>query len=156
MNVNLTPNRPRSSRRPTCVQWRRLALLPVFALTGCSVNPEDLAQVPTVKVTTRPALQFSWTPDGADLIRVYEGKTAGDGYGPTMVWSIASSTPNGLKSPVEYGTPPKGATEDWPVKELVGGQTYTVVVHRDDPKGTGEGFTNTSNVYKGEQNFVAP
>ena len=43
-----------------------------------------------------------------------------------------------------------------PPTQLVGGQVYTAQVTRLDPKGTGDGFTNTGNRYVGTATFTAP
>lgn len=136
----------------------------VFGITAllcvsCRINPFDSAQVPAVTVTLQSgaAPVISWTPAGAQLVRVYRGATAGDGYTTALVWSIAATAKNSLASGVTYGTAsPPGGTIDVPSQPLVAGETYTVQVTRQDPKGSGDGFTNTRNRYVGTKTFTAP
>src|SRR5687768_5763956 len=97
----------------------RLALLSRFAIgaiatlvSACSSNPNDAAQQPRVTVTQAapgPAV-IAWQPAGAQLVRVYRGSTAGDGYTESLMWSIAASTNNSLPSGVQYGVMPPGGT----------------------------------------------
>lgn len=128
----------------------------VFTL-ACSSHSFDNTQVPVVSVnvsTTAPP-QISFQPNGAQLVRVYRGASAGDGYTTSLVWSIAATSKNSLTSSITYGTVPSGGNVDVPLKPLVLGETYTVQVTREDPKGTGDGFTNTRHRYVGTKTFVA-
>ncbi len=140
--------------RATCMT----TLACVVLLTACDVNPYDASQVPQVRVTPTVGASrvvISWQPEGAQLVRVYAGSVAGDGYTTTLVWSIAAIGSNTLVSGVDYGAlTPTGGRIDVPAKALVSGQTYTVQVTRADPKGSGDGFTNTSNHYVGTQTFT--
>lgn len=134
---------------------RALALL--LMLAACDVNPFDPAQQPTVSITGASlptTVTISWQPAGAQLVRVYRGSTAGDGYTSTLVWSIAATTVNSLPSGVVYGTTPSGGRIDVASQALAAGETYTVQVTRQDPKGSGDGFTNTSNRYVGTATFT--
>ena len=139
---------------------RFLPLLALVALgaAACDSNPYDASQKPVVSVSTASggAPVVSWTPAGAQLVRLYVGPQAGDGYGPALIWSVASPTyGNTLSSPVTVGVTPAGATVDVPLAgPLQAGQTYTVEVTRADPKGTGDGFTNTRNRYVGTATFT--
>ena len=136
---------------------RALAVaLAVALLSGCDANPFDEAEVPVVTVQAGAPPSFTWAPDGAQLLRVYRGDRAGDGYGPDLVWSVAAADGrNGLRGPVAYGVEPPGADTDWPPRALGEGQTYTVEVRRFDAAGSGDGFTNTRNDYVGTATFVA-
>lgn len=137
---------------------RALCALPALLVTlACDSNPFDAAQQPSVKVTaaSASAVVIQWQPAGAQLVRVYRGSTAGDGYGENLMWSIAASSKNGIASSVQYGALPSGATTDVAAKPLVAGETYTAQVTRSDPKGSGDGFTNTSNRYVGTATFTA-
>jgi len=136
--------------------FRLLAL--ATAATACDVNPYDASQRPTVAVTpinTSPFVVISWQPSGAQLVRVYRGSVAGDGYGESLMWSIAANGDNSLVSGVPYGDgSPSGGSTDVPAKPLVHGERYTVEVTRRDPKGSGGGFTNTGNRYVGTATFT--
>ncbi len=123
---------------------------------ACDRNPYDPAQQPRVTVTVRAGVPvIEWQPSGAQLVRVYQGATAGDGYGERLMWSIAATTRNSLASGVAYGAAPAGGTTDVAARPLLAGETYTVQVTRQDPRGTGDGFTNTGNRYVGTTTFVA-
>jgi hypothetical protein len=137
----------------------RAASLMLLMLHGaaCSINPHDPAQQPRVTVVQAaadPAVTVHWQPEGAQLVRVYRGPVAGDGYGDSLMWSIAATDANGLQSGVAYGASPAAGTTDVPAKPLVAGETYTAQVIRRDPRGAGEGFTNTSNRYVGTATFT--
>lgn len=139
---------------------RSFLLLTALAVVGaaCDSNPYDASQKPVVSVSTASGGMpvVSWTPAGAQLVRLYVGPQAGDGYGPALVWSIGSASyGNTLTSPVTVGTTPEGATVDVPLAApLQAGQTYTVEVTRADPKGSGDGFSNTRNRYVGTATFT--
>lgn len=138
-------------------RFRIIALLLTVTATACDRNPYDPTQQPRVTVTTTSSpVLISWQPGGAQLVRVYRGATAGDGYTTALVWSLAASSKNSLSSGVAYGTAaPAGGATDVPAKPLVAGDSYTVQVTRQDPKGTGDGFTNNSNRYVGTRTFTA-
>jgi hypothetical protein len=133
--------------------------LPVL-LSRCDSNSFDSAQVPRVTATPNlslPVVFFTFLPDSVQQIRVYRGATAGDGYTDALVWSLVATAKNSIRSGVEYGrAAAAGAMTDVPAKPLLAGQTYTVQVTRADPKGTGDGFTNTSNRYVGTATFAIP
>lgn len=139
---------------------RRCALVVAAVLAiACDVNPFDRTQVPRITVTpviAAPLVVIAWTPTGANLVRVYKGTTAGQGYGQDLVWSIAATSGNSLMSSVEYGESAGlvGATTDVAAKALILGQPYTVQVSRQDPKGSGDGFTSTGNRYVSTQTFT--
>lgn len=125
-----------------------------LALAGCDSNPFDPAQVPVVTVRGGAPPEIAWTPGDAQIVRVYRGTTAGDGYTPDLVWDVAAgSGSNGLTSPIRYGVPPAGSQAS-AATPLVAGQPYTVWVLRDDTRGSGDGFTNTRNRYTGTATFV--
>ena len=102
-----------------------LALAASATLAACDTHPYDAAERPTVRVTVDAGGPVvAWTPPGAMLVRVYAGATAGDGYGPALVWSVASTDgANGIAGPVAYGTLPAGGTVDVAARPLVAGQT---------------------------------
>ena len=134
----------------------RAGALALVAATACDRNPYDPAQQPRVTVAYRAGVPvIEWQPSGAQLVRVYRGATAGDGYGDRLVWSIAATTGNSLVSGVAYGAAPSGGTTDVAARPLLAGETYTAQVTRQDPRGTGDGFTNTGNRYVGTTTFVA-
>jgi hypothetical protein len=64
--------------------WRRAIITLVVSLTtACDINPYDHTQEPKVTITQAavgPAVTIEWQPAGAQLIRVYRGSVAGDGY----------------------------------------------------------------------------
>ncbi|MCC6243594.1 MAG: hypothetical protein IT353_12185 [Gemmatimonadaceae bacterium] len=128
-----------------------------FALAACDVNPYDATQQPRVSVAASATPVITWQPEGAQLVRVYRGTTAGDGYTSALVWSIAATSSNSLRSGVSYGaSAPTGGTIDVPATALVPGAVYTVQVTRRDPEASGDGFTNTANRYVGTATFAAP
>ena len=157
-DLMFAPHRCRSWVRRALHVVVRLLLAPYVA--SCDVNPFDAAQVPRVTVSSGAAaakVVIAWQPAGARLVRVYRGASAGDGYSEALVWSIASTGSNTLASGIEYGTAsPVGGTTDVPARPLSAGQSYTVEVTRDDPKGRGDGFTNTHNRYVGTATFAFP
>ena len=129
-------------------------LLPI----SCSVNPFDQNQVPIIGIQQEGELMINWTPGGARDVRVLKGRV--DPKDPkqtrppsqNVMWSIGMQE-QPVRSPVTYGKKQEGtwASEAQP---LVSGETYTVYVLRDDPKGSGDGFTNTRNVYEAVAVFV--
>lgn len=129
----------------------------VACLAACDVNPFDPAQQPVVTVSVADgATRIDWTPSGAQLVRVWRGAAPGDGYGEALMWSVgASDYRNSLMSPLTVGVVPSGAQEDWPLRALVPGAVYTAEVTRRDPRGRGDGFTNTGNRYVGTATFTA-
>ena len=134
-----------------------LAVLALAALgAGCDSHPYDASQKPVVTVSAASGTAaIAWSPAGAQLVRIYRGATAGDGYGPSLVWSVASTGgANGIAGPVTVGTVPPGAALDGPAQPLVAGETYTAEVTRADPKGSGDGFTGTRRRYAGTATFV--
>ncbi len=137
---------------------RTILLTASLALVAACGNSFDKSQVPSITVTpviALPLVRIAWTPEGAALVRVYKGTQAGSGYGDALVWSIAASGKNSLQSGVEYGTTiPVGGVTDVAAKPLTPGQPYTVEITRADPRGTGDGFTNTSNRYVGTKTFT--
>jgi hypothetical protein len=130
-----------------------VAMLLLCVMACGDSNPYDATQKPVVTAT--PAGVISWTPANAHIVRVYKGDTPGDSYDARLIWSIGANTKNSIQSPVTFGVVPAGATIDFPKKEdLKSGEKYTVVVTRADPKGEGDGFTNTSNSYVGNFTFT--
>lgn len=128
-----------------------------LALAACDVNPYDATQQPRVSVAAGAPVVISWQPEGAQLVRVYRGSTAGDGYTSALVWSIAATSSNSLRSGVVYGaSAPTGGTIDVAPVALVPGAVYTVQITRRDVKASGDGFTNTANRYVGTATFAAP
>ncbi len=127
-----------------------------LVVVACDRNPYDAAQRPRVTIGSATApVVISWQPAGAQLVRVYRGSAAGDGYTTSLMWSITASSMNSLLSGVSYGAvAPGGGTTDVAARPLVTGERYTVQVTRQDPKGSGDGFTNTRNRYVGTLAFT--
>lgn len=111
-----------------------------FLLCGCSSDTFDMTQVPRITVTpivAAPVVRFSWTPEGAQLIRVYRGTSAQQGISDDLMWSVTATGPNSIRSGLEYGTSaPSGGTVEVTAKPLALGQPYTVQVSRLDPAGS--------------------
>src|SRR5688572_307712 len=109
---------PLSNRGPRALVWlsRLASPLLVMLLAGCDTNPFDPAQQPEVTVTdlSVAGIFIEWQPAGAQLVRVYRGSIAGDGYGESLMWSIAANTKNSLMSGVRYGASPTEGTTDVP------------------------------------------
>lgn len=138
---------------------QRAGMLSLALCLACDSNPFDQAEVPQITVTpvfALPIVRFSWTPQGAQLVRVYKGRVAGDGYGPDLMWSLAATGKNTIQSGIEYGTTvAPGAALDVSAQALVNGQAYTVQISRQDPKANGsDGFTNNANRYVATQMFI--
>lgn len=135
---------------------RAVVLACALAVVGCDVNPYDASQRPVVAITiggVGAPVRIAWQPAGAQLVRVY----AGNGDPGTLVWSVSAAGVNTLVSGLDYGdVSPAGGSTDVPAQPLTAGGTYTVEVTRRDPKGSGDGFTNTSNRYVGTVRFTAP
>ena len=134
------------------------ALLLIFC--SCSVNPFDQQQVPVIGVKQEQGkLLINWIPQGARDVRVLNGKI--DPKDPKntrppsqgVMWSM-SMKEKPVISPVTYGITQKGTVSS-EATPLIVGKTYTVYVLRDDPKGSGDGFTNTRNVYEAVAVFIA-
>jgi hypothetical protein len=124
-------------------------------LSGCAGwHPYDESQVPII--TVGPGLQpvISWTPSEAYELHVYEGTEDGDGFGVLWTAKMGGGYENSLLSPVTYGVAPEGA-DLAPAPPLEEGKGYTITVTRKDPKGEGEGFSNTRHRYVGKLTFVA-
>ena len=139
---------------------RMTRLLPAVGLLllACDSNPYDRTQIPTISIVpviAAPLVVISWTPAGAQQVRVYKG-TIANGQSDLLVWSITGSGVNSLVSGIEYGTtnPPGGAV-DVAAKPLVAGQPYTVQVSRVDPKGgSSGGLTAAGARYQNTQTFT--
>jgi hypothetical protein len=122
---------------------------------GCAgMHSFDDDEVPVITVGKGLRPVISWTPDAAWELSVYEGAEDGDGFG--VIWSAKANGgyENNLKSPVTYGVAPPGSDVRG-APPLEAGKTYTVTVHRKDPKGGGDGFQNTRRRYVGKKTFVA-
>lgn len=140
--------------RPTI--YLAIALFLAVTRLHCSVNPFDESQVPIIEVFSEDSsMRIAWTPNNAYRIRIYEGSYDGtDGYSG-VVWSATfDEYANGIRSPYEIGMSQDGVevTGDG---VFTSGQMYTITVRRKDPKGSGDGFTNTNNNYIASQPFVA-
>jgi len=136
------------------------ALLCALTITGCDVNPFDASQQPVVAVSSAGAeapVRISWQPAGAQFVRVHAGAAIGTAAATPLVWSVVATGTNSLASGLAYGdTAPVGGSTDLPARPLTAGATYTVQVTRQDPRGSGDGFTNTNNRYVGTAVFTAP
>lgn len=127
---------------------------------SCAINPFDEAQVPVIGVKYDGGrLLLRWQPQGAWHVRVLEGvvdpKDSKNTRPPSrgVMWSL-SKEDRSVRSPVTYGVSQEGVYSS-EAKALVPGTTYSVYVLREDPKGSGGGFTNTHNVYEAVAVFVA-
>ncbi|MGB3543936.1 hypothetical protein [Rubrivirga sp.] len=134
----------------------RLACLSLLFLVGCDVNPFDESQQPSVRVQAGSPPVFSWVPQGARSVQVFRGANVTDALEGAQVWAVvATDGENGIQSPVTYGVIPEGGENNVSARALEAGQPYTVYVRRDDPRGTGDGFTNTNNEYSDAATFIA-
>ena len=114
----------------------------------------DKGQVPVISVGEGLRPVISWTPGEAFVLDVYEGSEDGDGFGVIWTARVGSGYENNLRSPVTYGIPPPGSDVS-EAPPLEPDKTYTVTVFRKDPKGQGDGFSNTRHRYVGKLTFVA-
>lgn len=130
-----------------------------LSFVSCSVNPYDKSEEPVIGISQENGLKINWAPQGAWHVRVLEGivdpKDPANTRPPSagVMWSIAKES-SSVQSPLSYGQKQEGTTSS-DAKPLVSGRTYTVYVLREDPKGSGGGFTNTHNVYEATAVFVA-
>lgn len=122
-------------------------------LAGCG-HLYDRAEEPVVVVGRGVRPVISWTPPDAWELNLYRGSEDGDSFGSIWNAKMGGGYENTLPSPVTFGVPPEGS-EVAGAPPLEPGQTYTVVVHRSDPRGTGDGFTRTGHRYIGMATFVA-
>lgn len=134
-----------------------LALTFVYLISGCDLNPHDPNQVPIITVSTGLTPSISWIPQGAARISIYPGTEELENYDPLTAWHINKDTlENQIQSPVVFAQARLDQYTEWrPATALLNGEVYTVVIYRDDPRGTGSGFQNTHNIYKSTQTFVA-
>lgn len=133
-----------------------LPLLALAILPACDQNPYDASQKPTLTVSAASMPVFAWTPAGARYLRVYAGTSWQNGLAP-IVWDVTAraDAKNALAGPITYGVVPATGQENVAATPLVAGQPYVAEVFRDDPRGSGDGFTNTSNTYRDTVVFVA-
>lgn len=131
-----------------------VVVLAAIVFWQMGVHLWDDSQVPIITVSEGLNPVFTFTPDAAYELNVYEGSEDGDGLG--VLWNARGpgSFENNLHSPVTYGVPPEGF-EGQTAEPLEVGKTYTVVIFRKDPKGQGDGFTNTRHRYVGSTTFTA-
>ena len=66
---------------------------------------------------------FSWTGGNARMLTVMSSGEAG-----ANMWGIMTIAPSDFASPVTYGEVPSGAIEVFPLKPLVAGTTYQVMI----------------------------
>lgn len=127
----------------------------VLLISGCAGwHPYDNSQVPTVTVGKGLMPLISWTPAEAYELHVYAGEEDGDGIGVLWTAKMGGGYENTLISPITYGITPPGA-DLAPAPPLEKDKTYTITVIRKDPKGEGDGFSNTRHRYVGKVTFVA-
>lgn len=133
----------------------------LLVASSCSINPYDSAQEPRIAVdTTGDQLMISWEPASAWHVRLLEGSI--DPKDPKhsrppmagLMWGLSEGTKQSVRSPVRYGEMQEGTIAHGRGLPLERGKTYTVYVLRHDPKGTGDGFTNTRNTYEAVVEFV--
>lgn len=133
-------------------------LLTLCLLASCSINPYDKAQEPRITAawTDDGRLEISWKPQNAWHVRVLEGEV--DPKDPKhsrppmlgLMWGL-SERDVPVTSPVIYGESQPGTNIHGRSEPLDRSKTYTVYVVRRDPKGSGDGFTNTHNMYEAVQ-----
>ena len=141
------------------IQVLVLVALVFLPFISCSINPYDRAQQPVIGINQEDGLRINWAPQGAWHVRVLKGVVNPEDPENTrppsrgVMWSIAKAE-SSVRSPLSYGQKQEG-TSSSDAAPLVPGETYTVYVLREDPKGSGGGFTNTHNVYEATAVFVA-
>ncbi len=134
---------------------QKLLLGFLLATAGCGgAHLFDADEVPTVEVGVGLRPLISWSPPEAYELNVYRGDRDGDGIGALWTARGPGGYENNLRAPVTYGVPPPDS-EVAGAPPLEAGQTYTAVVVRKDPKGSGDGFFNTRHRYVGRRTFVA-
>ena len=135
--------------------WLISTMILTLLLGGCAGwHLYDSSQVPVVTVSQGLQPVISWTPNEAYLLQVYEGEEDGDGLGVLWTARMGGNYENDLISPVTYGIAPPEA-DIAPAPPLEEDKTYTITITRKDPKGTGDGFTNTRHRYVGKVTFIA-
>jgi hypothetical protein len=133
--------------------WIALVVAILIVTSGC-VSLYDSSQVPVITVSKGLQPVISWTPAEAYELHIYEGTEDGDGFGVLWTAKMGGGYANTLISPITYGIEPPG-TDLAPAPTLEEGKSYTITVHRKDPKGQGDGFTATGHRYMGKITFVA-
>jgi hypothetical protein len=124
-------------------------------LAACAgLHLYDKSQEPVITVGSGLRPVITWTPAEAYELNVYEGSEDGNGFGVTWTVRGGGDFANNLRSPVTYGVPPPGS-EMREAPPLEPGKTYTVSIYRKDPKGGGDGFTETGHRYVSTKTFVA-
>ncbi|SEH08200.1 hypothetical protein [Candidatus Venteria ishoeyi] len=130
----------------------------LLLLNGCiAVNPynEDLQPLIQVQREGMPLIQ--WQPQGAQLVRVYQGKYEEDDNtlsGENLIWTLSATTDNSIQSPIRYGEIPPGAQALRPAKKLEPGLFYTVLVRRLDSNARRDKeLSNTLNRYEAVYSF---
>lgn len=115
---------------------RSLILLLVGILASCTqINAYNPDQNPLISVSTDTPPVISWTPQGAETLRIYEGKYEGaTGHGENLAWMLIADQANGLKSPITYGQSVPNA-QARQARELIPGESYTLILRRRDPNG---------------------
>lgn len=136
-------------------KFSTLLIAGTLALVSCSINPFNEGEVPVIDVRKGNSgeMVISWKPQGAWHVRVLEGEV--DPKDPVntrppsknVIWGIGEAE-RPVRSPVTVGVEQTGTETTGEPKELVAGRTYSVYVLRHDPKGSGDGFTNTRNTYE--------
>ena len=111
--------------------------------TGCGIHRFDHSKVPIISVSKGQNPTISWTPPNAYQIGIDEGDQVGNGS-IGEIWNKGRRTgySNKLNSPIKVEV------------TLTLGKTYSIYVQRKDPKGTGNGFSNTHKRYIGTKTFV--
>jgi hypothetical protein len=109
-------------------------LLAAAALAGaaaCGTDPDELGRCDpplAMRVTSTPALEFSWGPTDCDVHTLSLLK------GQTVEWYLFTlEDRNGLQSPIRYGVVPAGAGASDTAALFAG--AYTVQLTRFDQAG---------------------
>lgn len=104
------------------------------ALSACALNPYNPEQKPQLQVSADVPPQIRWTPQGADVLRVYLGDSTGGGYGENLLWLLSAKKTGAIQSPLTYGETPPDTRENRAAPALRAGETYTLVLRRPDQR----------------------
>jgi hypothetical protein len=133
-----------------------LGLLVLLAgCTGTRAYQIEERPIVTIDNSQNPPV-FHWTPNTAQVVRVYEGTPTGRFSQEGLMWVLRADSDNGLHSPITYGTVPKGGYNPKAARPLLAGSHYTVIVRRKDPNPRAEqsGLSDVLNRYEAREIFA--
>lgn len=136
-----------------------------FVISSCGIHPRDNSQIPIIKISKGVKPEISWQSGKVYQVAIFDGIYTGDPRNSnSAIWSISAPVyENKVYSPIVYGASVDGLiskvkgiivnNSDNKTAALEAGKTYTIAVDRKDPKGSGDGFSNTHHTYVAKKQF---